>query len=301
MLSKMFESLINPQKAKPIEVFIFALVLTPIAFFFSYMLFPDYASVLGCAFVTILFVPFFQHLFLDEEKKEEWATKHRVRENVFHRHEHVLVYYSAFFLGVILVLSFLFFFLPDSYRGELFEKQISELKRISGLSTGHVISPNASRIFINNTLVLLIAFISSLLFGTGAVFVLSWNASVIASFAGTWAQSLISKGLPSSLAFLYGVPNALLAIALHGIPEIMGYFFAGFAGGILSVGLLREKFGTPEFKKIVIDGLIFLLIGEYCIFIAAFIETGTGIMSIFEFLLWAFTMFVLFSSAKLKK
>lgn len=296
----MLEALMNPQKAKPYEVFILTAIFTLLAFFFSYIIFPDYVSVLGCAFLTILFVPFFQHLFLDEEKKEEWATKHKVRENVLNRHEHVLVYYSTFFLAAILILSFLFFFLPDEKRSLFFAKQIDELRRISGLSTGMVISPASKMIFLNNTLVMILAFVSSFLFGTGAVFVLSWNASVIATFAGTWAQSLTSKGLSESVAFLYGVPNALLAIALHGIPEIMGYFFAGFAGGILSVGLLREKFGTPEFKQILFDAIIFLLIGEYCIFIASFIETGTGLLSIVEFIFWAITMIILFISPKIK-
>ncbi len=296
----MLESLLNPRKAKPYEVFIFGLIFAPLAFFFSYMLFPEFSSVLGCAFITILFVPFFQHLFLDEEKKEEWDTIHKKRENVFHRHEHVLVFYSSFFLAIILMLSILFFFLPDSKRSVLFSKQIQELQRISTLSTGHVISSNSGLIFLNNTLVLLLAFASSLLFGTGAIFILSWNASVIASFSGIWARSLISKGLPPSMAFLYGVPNALLAIALHGIPEITGYFFAGFAGGILSVGLLREKFGSKEFKKIFLDSIIFLLIGEYSIFIAAFIETGTGLLAILEFIFWVVTMSVLFVSSKIK-
>ncbi len=293
----MLESLVNPRKTKPWELFLLSIVFAPISFLFSYFLFPEYSSVLGCAILTILFVPFFQHLFLDEEKKEEWAAKHRNRENLFRRHEHVLKYYGAFFLGTILVLSVMFYFIPENHRNLMFKKQVEEIQRISGMATGKVVSPLSGKIFINNSLVLLIAFISSLIFGTGAIFILSWNASVIATFSSLWARSLISKGMSPALAFLYGVPNALLAIALHGIPEITGYFFAGIAGGVLSVGLLREKIGTKEFKRIVFDGLAFLLIGEYCIFVAAFIETGATILSVFEFIMWAVTMSILFSTA----
>ena len=46
---------------------------------------------------------------------------------------------------------------------------------------------------------------------------------------------------------------------------------AALAGGMLSVGIIREKF-KGHFEKIFIDSVIFLGIAEVLIIIAAFLE-----------------------------
>jgi len=73
------------------------------------------------------------------------------------------------------------------------------------------------------------------------------------------------------LAYILGVPVGLGSIALHGIPEIAAYFVAALAGGMLSVGILREKL-KGHFEKIFIDAIIFLALAEVLIILAAFIE-----------------------------
>jgi len=59
---------------------------------------------------------------------------------------------------------------------------------------------------------------------------------------------------------------------LHGIPEILAYLVAGLGGGILSVGIVKEEFGSKELNNVLIDVLIFLVIAEFLIFGAAWIE-----------------------------
>jgi len=114
-------------------------------------------------------------------------------------------------------------------------------------------------------------FILSTIFGAGAIFILTWNASVIAVYVGFGINSFIRDGVSPEIAYLLGVPAGLGSIALHGVPEIGAYFVAALAGGMLSVGIIREKF-KGHFEKIFIDSVIFLGIAEVLIIIAAFLE-----------------------------
>ncbi len=119
---------------------------------------------------------------------------------------------------------------------------------------------------------MILVYALSVLFGAGSVFVLGWNASVIAVYVGSVSRSFIAQGFAPSAAYLFGVPLGLGSILLHGIPEIIAYFLAGLAGGILSVGILRERWGGKNFHLILKDSLVLLAVAEILIFAAAFIE-----------------------------
>ena len=298
----MLESILNPKVARnniP-EVFAVTVIFGLIAVFFSYYLFPEYASVLMCAEITVLLTPFFQRLFASEEAMEEFAMKHHINKNLFQRHAPVLKIYSAFFIALILMMSLLFVLAPSPTRLQVFQKQISEVERLSGMAvTGHATTPSAAiTIFTNNMFVMFLAFVTSLIFGTGAIFILAWNASVIGVYAGAFVQFLESSGMSSLMAIAYGIPNALLAITMHGVPEVFGYFFAGIAGGILSAGLIKEKLISPEMNVILIDSLVFMGFGAFSIFMGAFIEVGDSIFGTIGFLAYMVFMFGLLLHGK---
>jgi len=274
------ESVIDPKKAedKPLEVFFVSLFYSFVAVFFSYTIFPQQSSAFTIALITILFVPFFQKLFSIEERKEELYAEYRKKsfQNLFKRHDKAIITFSAFFLGVVIALSFIFMFFPEY--GQVFYLQTTTppLNKIAAGLTGsaYATNPEANFMlyFLNNSQVMILCFILSVLFGAGAIFILAWNASIIAVYLGLISRSLVATGFNSATAYLFGVSYGLLGIALHGIPEIAAYFFAGLAGGILSIGIIRENFGSRAFKRIFKDSLIFLLIAELLIVVAAFIE-----------------------------
>lgn len=262
------ESLLNPETVanKPLHIFVISVLFTAISTWLSYSLFPSQSSILSIAFVTIFFVPFFQRLFSVEEKKDEVAAHHRTKQSFLKRHRTVVLAYTAFFMGMVLTYSFLYVFSPairDVYSLQL------DWFRSQGIAA---VQPGSfERYLFNNTQVMFLFFILSVLFGAGSVFILAWNASVIAVFVGIIAHKLVpSLGAP--LAYVYGVGTGLGSIALHGVPEIAGYFFAGVAGGILSVGLIRERFASGEFKEVVKDSLVWIAIGEGLIILGAFLE-----------------------------
>lgn len=70
------------------------------------------------------------------------------------------------------------------------------------------------------------------IFVSGAIFILSWNASVMAA-----AMGLTTK----SVGGVSGIPIDLLTYLPHGVFEIAAYFLGGIAGGILSGLVMRRK------------------------------------------------------------
>lgn len=276
------ESILNPSKAedKPLHVMAIAAIFTVVAVFLSRAMFPSEASLLTIAMITIIFIPFFQKLFEEEEKKEDNAAEGKIHDSIFHRHWKSLKVFSAFFIGIVIAMSFMYIAVGDS----TFELQEQTLQGFSNRATttegatgaesrlgatGRATSEQQFGIyFANNTQVMILVFVLSAILGAGAVFVLVWNASVIAVYAGIAGKALFGGGA----AYALGVPIALGGIALHGIPEIMAYFVAGLAGGVLSVGIVKEDLGSKEFNKIFYDSLMFLILAEILVVAAAWTE-----------------------------
>lgn len=263
----MLESLLRPKTSEksPWHVFLIAVMFSVIGVAFAVQIFPAQASVFSVSLITIMFMPFFQKLFELEEKKD-----YKLHKNIFVRHKKLFYVFTMFFIGLIVSLSFVYVFFPSG-RGAFSMQEDwyrSQGRTITGQSIGRA---DFEAFFSNNTQVLIMVFILSTIFGAGAVFILAWNASVIAVYVGFTINSFIRTGVSPELAYLLGVPAGLGSIALHGIPEIGAYFVAALAGGMLSVGIMREKF-KGHFEKILIDSLIFLALAEVLIIIAALLE-----------------------------
>jgi len=260
------ESILDPKNAedKPLHVFVISFIYSIIAVIFAHQLFPQQSSILAIALVTIMFVPFFQKLFEIEEKIEDLAAEKKIHTNLLERHKKIIFTFSAFFLGIIVAMSFVFVFLDYS---DVFSMQTKTIEGFSAQATG---SGSFERFFANNSRVMLLTFLLSTMFGAGAVLILAWNASVIAVYIGIFTKSMTAQ--LGEAAYLYALPLGLGSIALHGIPEIIAYFIAGLAGGILSVGMIRERIGSIEFKGIFKDSFILLAVAEILIFSAAILE-----------------------------
>ena len=243
----------------------------------SIILFPSQSSILSVAFISIFFTPMFQRIFRYEEKKDGFYVKKNKRKekhpseyiSIFKRHQRLIYVYSAFFIGIIVVFSFMFTFVPVTKQA--FTLQVDWFRGYAiGFSSNQA---PFERYFFNNTQVMLIFFALSVLFGAGATFILSWNASIIAVYLGMIAHKFIPT-LGISTAYVYGISVGLSAIIVHAIPELLGYFFAGIAGGVLSVALIREKFMSQEFKEVMKDAFTWLILAEILIIIGALIESG---------------------------
>ncbi len=116
-------------------------------------------------------------------------------------------------------------------------------------------------IFANNIYVLIFTLVFSLLFGAGVVFILAWNASVIAAAIAIFTRSDLNA-----------LPTAILRYFIHGIPEIASYFVAALAGGIISFAVIRRDIGTERFWKVLQDSLNLIILAVILLFFSALVE-----------------------------
>jgi uncharacterized membrane protein SpoIIM required for sporulation len=108
--------------------------------------------------------------------------------------------------------------------------------------------------------VLIFTLIFSLIFGAGAIFILAWNASVIAAAVGIFVKSDIAH-----------LPIGISRYMIHGLPEIAAYFIGALAGGIISVAIIRQA-KNEKFWKIMQDSLNLIIAAIIILFLAALIE-----------------------------
>lgn len=255
------ENLVTIREAikHPWWMFVIGAVISLISLFLAFLIFPESAGLFTAILITFAMSPFMVNLLTYEEFITEVEIKKKLRQNFFQRHVDILWVYTAFFLGVIAALSLTFIFLPETTVNKLFEDQITEIKLIRG---SFLLSSTFLRIITNNVGVLLLAVLFSFIFGSGAIFILAWNASVLSTAIGLTARTI---------GGLHGIPVALATYLPHGVFEIAAYFLGGIAGGILSAAIIRRK--TELFWVIVKDSLKVVIAAIGLLLIGAALET----------------------------
>jgi uncharacterized membrane protein SpoIIM required for sporulation len=172
------------------------------------------------------------------------------------------------FLGMVVSYSLWYIFLPNPVSQQLFEQQLITIEQINAPS-GHATNLSFfSKIFFNNIKVLSFCILFAFFYGTGAIFILTWNASVIAAAIGSLAKGLaLSNNLFVSSGFAFS------RYLFHGLPEMIGYMIAGLAGGIISVAVINHDINTKKFNKIIYDASSLVIIAIIVLVVAALIET----------------------------
>jgi uncharacterized membrane protein SpoIIM required for sporulation len=113
----------------------------------------------------------------------------------------------------------------------------------------------------NNVYVMIFTLAFSLIFGAGAIFILVWNASVIASAIGIFTKYQLSE-----------IPLGIGRYIIHGFPEITAYFITALAGGIFGIGLMRHGIKDKRFLKVVENVIILIFIALIILVIAGLLE-----------------------------
>lgn len=212
---------------------------------------------------------------LEEEKdlegmEERWLLK---------EHGKALEAFMFLFLGMTLAYALWYAVLSPATISLLFKTQASTIKTINPLMTGLATAgfPEFSKIFLNNVRVLIFCILFSFLYGSGAIFILAWNGSVIGVAIGNFIRNGLGEaahliGFEKMSHYFGHISYGLLMYAIHGIPEILAYFIAGLAGGIISIAVIRHDFGTQKFEHILLDSADLLLLSLIILFIAGVTE-----------------------------
>ncbi len=282
----------NPRKAErnPWELFFIGLLYASLSvlivdwIFLRDTVLSQYTSMLIVTFTVMFSIPFFYFLIRFEEKKDVEIGEERI---LIKEHSKAIAALIYLFLGFIIAFSFWYMVMPKDVTAQNFKAQIEQYcainmpntfercissygvtttiigKAVSTTISGHTTSnlQHFMNIFINNIYVLIFILVFSLTFGAGAIFILAWNASVIAAAIGIFTEASFKN-----------IHLGLMRYLVHGIPEISAYFVAALAGGILSIAIIRHEVGNEKFWCVLQDSVDLIILAIVILIIAAFME-----------------------------
>ncbi len=266
-----FESLITPWKAEkhPWEMLFFGFLYASVAMALSLWVFRDYAGLVSVFFTVMSCIPLIYNTLKMEEEKIDYISEERP---LLKEHSKALLYFLFLFIGMTLAFTTWYVVLPAEVSRSIFSVQANTIAGINARASGNI--GTFSTIFFNNIKVLTFCLLFSFFFGAGAIFIITWNASVIAVAMGSLIKN---QFLTSTSGFLIsnltGYSTAILRYFVHGIPEIAAYFIACLAGGIISVAIINKDVLTKNFQRIAFDTSNLILLSIFVLFIAGLIET----------------------------
>ncbi len=273
------ESLIGPIYAekRPVVMFFLGFLYASIALFLANWIFQDYSSLVMVFLTVLACAPLMYRTIKLEEKKD---IKYDNEKAILKEHFKALSFLIFLFIGITAAYSFWYILLPGEMAISLFKVQAETITHMNGSATGTFVAGFGifSKIFFNNLKVMIFCILFSLTYGLGAIFILVWNASVIGVALGNFIRSHLSSytsliGFAKLGTYLHVTSWGILRYAIHGIPEILAYFIAGLAGGIISIAIIKHDFGTKKLEKILLDTSDLIIISIIVLILAAFIET----------------------------
>ena len=197
-------------------------------------------------------------------------------------HSRAIEFLVFLFLGILVSFSLWYIFLPPETVQTMFSAQVETINSINAQITGKTItslftSEVFKNILLNNIKVLLFCILFAFFYGAGAIFILTWNASVIAAAVGTYVRNNLAEagsliGLPMVWTYFHVFSAGLLRYLTHGAFEIVAYFVGGLAGGIISVAVINHDFRSKRFRNVLFDALTLVLIAFGILFLAALVE-----------------------------
>jgi len=271
------ESLVNPSRMEktPREMFIFGFFYSTVGLFLSYLFFGTYASILSIFLTTMPLIVIMYKTIRLEERKDKGVHKETF---LIKEHSKALSMFIYLFLGLLASYSLWCTILPDTVVERLFSFQIQIIESIEIIGISGALGRTAVLvdILINNFRVLFFCILFSFLYGAGAIFILTLNASVIGVAVGNIIRNSIAECAGSShLEFIQHYFQSFsisLCYLIHGIPEVSAYFLGALGGGIISVAVANHDFGTKQFRRISIDSLDLLILACLLLFVAGLIE-----------------------------
>lgn len=249
---------------RPLFAYLLGLTYSIVGIFSALYLFPESPGIATVAFTSLLILPSLNRLLLKEENAIRKEKTYNPLKILWH-HRDMFEIYVFLFLGILTTFGIFSVLLPSLATSTFFNEQV----RLFGYS-GHAIHITSfASILMNNMKIALFCFIASFVYGSGAIFIITWNASVWGVFFGVLARD---SGAAQSIHPLVYFGMVLLAVFPHLITEASAYFLTAISGGIISKATLREKFGSKIFNHIIIDALIVFITAMIILCIASFIE-----------------------------
>lgn len=273
------ESLTGPIGAekKPWKMFFLGFLYSTVGVFLSLWIFRQYSSIVMVTLTVIACVPLMYKTMKFEEKKDMSISD---EPKLLKEHARALYFLLYLFVGFIFSFVLWYVVLPASLVSTMFSAQIETITEINRGASGQFISEASNtfaRIFINNIRVLMFCVFFAFFYGAGAIFILTWNASVISAAIGNFIKKYIGEialaaGSANGFNYFAGFSFGLIRYMIHGIPEVAAYFIGGIAGGIISVAIINHDLESDKFKNIMLDSLDLTMLAIFILFVAAILE-----------------------------
>lgn len=252
--------------------FLYALI----GLFLSYLVFKEIAGILMVFLVVMATIPM---LYVTIKNEEELDLKYDKEWTMLKEHTKVIIFLIFLFLGITTAFALAYVLLPQHVVDVIFSLQETAIKRVNNtiqasLTGGAAKLDLFGKIFFNNINVLFFCLLFSLLYGTGAMFILTWNASVIAAAIGGAVKSELATAASlvgfTSISHYFGAATfGFFRYMTHGVIEIAAYFVAGLAGGIISIALIKHNLKE---NKVLVDALDLILISLGLLLVAGIVE-----------------------------
>jgi hypothetical protein len=252
--------------------FLLGIIYSAIGILIASILFPGDPALVAVAFTSLLLLPELYKIFSIEERQESMEQKVSLRA-LWKDDIDVVRIYIFLFLGILLVYSVSTIIMPEMQANNLFREQL-EIRFGQGFSGQASAGIFSSGLFYdllsNNFLVLIACFIMALLTGDGAIFLITWNASVWGTIFGVTAKnaSLFSG---ENAFYLFGV--IMLVVFPHMMIEAISYFLAAISGSVISKDVILEEFASHRFMEVFGFNLYLLLFAFIFLLLGALVET----------------------------
>jgi len=254
--------------------FFLGVIYSIIGIVIASIIFPADPSLVAVAFTAILLIPSIRKIYAIEEKQAKGEKRFSFRALWKDENDFIKVY-LLLILGIFIVYSISALFLPSFQVNGLFRDQL-ELRGAGAVENiaGNAFSNSLfSSLLMNNFIVLVACVILSFLTGDGAIFLLTWNASLWGTIFGVTARnaSLVSNINPILLLGLI-----LLIVLPHAFLEILGYILGAIGGGLISndIELDPGEKRKDRFKKSYWNmAMWILIIALVIIILGALVET----------------------------
>ena len=268
------ENLIGVQSAerKPWNLLFLGFLYASVAIILSLIIFKSEASMVMVFLTVLASVPLIHSTIRFEEEKEGMKERLLIKE-----HGKALSAFVFLFLGFLIAFMLFYVFMPNEMVHSVFDTQIKTIEAINSQATSaQLVGGTASqsnfffKILSNNLKVLFFCIFFSFFYGAGAIFILTWNASVISAAIGHAIRSNIDTvfGVSYVAVFSFGIMRYMT----HGIFEIIAYFIGGLAGGIISVAVIRHEIHTSKFRNVIKDSFDLIFLSLIILIIAGLVE-----------------------------
>ena len=265
---------------RAIYAFILGIGYSIIGILIAKTLFPQDPALVAVAFTSLLLLPELYKIFSIEERKERMES--RVTLKALWRDDIGMIkIYLALFIGIVLVFSVATMMLPAFKTNNLFREQL-EIRLGQGFAGNAILGVQDSGLFWgilgNNFKVMIACFIMALLTGDGAIFLITWNASVWGTIFG-WTAKAASEFSGQGVLSLFG--KIMVSVTPHMLIEALAYILAAIAGAMISKDVLLEEFASERFMEVFGFNLYLILFALIALLVGAWWEAGLLSQSFF--------------------